>query len=124
MAIEITQPLKYESSKPNFERDRIDSSDVNFFSSQNPLVITTEEANRFAKILDVGHIVWDVKTEKHYIFKKNTLNGIDNYYFENISPKTVEYILNGYSDNSEVLTLTHSINVNTYDINKSNINQQ
>lgn len=109
MAIEITQPLKYESSKPNFERDRIDSSDVNFFSSQNPLVITTEEANRFAKILDVGHIVWDVKTEKHYIFKKNETG----YYFENISPKTVEYILNGYSDDSEILTLTHSINVNT-----------
>ena len=123
MAIEITQPLKYESNKPNFERDRIDSSDTNFFSSQNPLVITTEEGNRFAKILDVGHIVWDVKTEKHYIFKKNILNGIDNYYFENISPKTVEYILNGYSENSEILTLTHSINVNTYDINQSEISQ-
>ena len=63
MSIRITQPFSFDSKKPNFERDIINSST---FESQDPLFLNTNERNTLAGRYDVGHIVWDVNTRRHY----------------------------------------------------------
>lgn len=64
MSIKITQPFSFDSKRPNFERDVIDSSTR--FVSQDPLVLTDMEKMSLAADYDVGHIVWDTYTSKHY----------------------------------------------------------
>lgn len=64
MSIKITQPFSFDSKRPNFERDAIDSSSL--FVSQNPMDLTIDERIALAANYDVGHIVWDTYTSKHY----------------------------------------------------------
>lgn len=64
MSIKITQPFSFDSKRPNFERDVIDSSSL--FVSQNPLDLTSAERIALAENYDVGHIVWDTYTSIHY----------------------------------------------------------
>lgn len=64
MSIKITQPFSFDSKRPNFERDVIDSSSL--FVSQNPLDLTSDERIALASNYDVGHIVWDTYTSIHY----------------------------------------------------------
>lgn len=63
MSIPITQPFSFDSQKPNFERDVINSS---VFVSQDPLILSSSEESAIAQKYDVGHIVWDENTRKHY----------------------------------------------------------
>lgn len=70
MSIKITQPFSFDSKRPNFERDVIDSSSL--FASQNPLNLTDAERMSLAANYDVGHIVWDTHTSKHYGVAQST----------------------------------------------------
>ena len=63
MSIRITQPFAFDSQKPNFERDNINSSE---FESQSPLELTSEEEEDLSDKYDIGHIVWDINTRYHY----------------------------------------------------------
>lgn len=63
MSIKITQPFSFDSQKPNFERDVINSS---LFESQSPLSLNSDESAEIGSKYDVGHIVWDINTRKHY----------------------------------------------------------
>lgn len=63
MSIKITQPFSFDSRKPNFERDVIDSS---VFVSGTPLFLNSTEESEISQKYDVGHIVWDTNTRKHY----------------------------------------------------------
>lgn len=66
MSIKITQPFSFDSRKPNFERDVINSSE---FYSQNPLILNQTEEESLSQKYDIGHIVWDINTRKHYRFE-------------------------------------------------------
>lgn len=63
MSIRITQPFAFDSQKPNFERDVINSSE---FVSQDPLDLSKNEETEISNKYDVGHIVWDINTRHHY----------------------------------------------------------
>ena len=63
MSIKITQPFSFDSQRPNFDRGVINSST---FESQDPLNLTRTESDGIGEVYDVGHIVWDVNTRRHY----------------------------------------------------------
>lgn len=63
MSIKITQPFSFDSRLPNFERDIIDSSQ---FIGQGPLNLDDADRTMLAAKYDIGHIVWDTATSKHY----------------------------------------------------------
>lgn len=63
MSIKITQPFEFNSQQPNFERDVINSS---LFLSGNPLILSDTEQVELGENYDVGHIVWDINTRRHY----------------------------------------------------------
>ena len=63
MSIKITHPFEFNSQQPNFERDVINSS---LFVSRDPLFLEDDEQNNIGDKYDVGHIVWDINTRKHY----------------------------------------------------------
>jgi len=63
MSIRITQPFAFDSQKPNFDRDNINSSE---FESQSPLKLTSDEEEDLSNRYDIGHIVWDINTRYHY----------------------------------------------------------
>jgi hypothetical protein len=65
MAIKITRPFEYESKEPNFERDRIDARQ---YSNNNPMRLTAEERAAEAAKYDIGHVVYDGYTDRHYIW--------------------------------------------------------
>lgn len=63
MSIKITQPFEFNSQQPNFERDVINSG---LFVSRDPLVLSGDEQIQIGEKYDVGHIVWDINTRRHY----------------------------------------------------------
>ena len=63
MSIKIIQPFEFNSQQPNFERDVINSS---LFLSGNPLILSDAEQVELGENYDVGHIVWDINTRRHY----------------------------------------------------------
>lgn len=57
--------IDYESKLPNFERDEIDSSS---YASQSPMKLTASEIAGLSEKYDIGHVVYDTKTERHYVW--------------------------------------------------------
>lgn len=76
MGIKITNPFSFNSNKPNFERDIINSE---LFESKYPFVLTVDERANLGKTYDVGHRVWDIYTKKEYTVLNTEVNG-ENYY--------------------------------------------
>ena len=66
MAIKTTQPFSFNSKLPNFERDTIDS--LNDYYNHHPLRLTTTERYEANNKYDVGHIVYDKYTTRHYVW--------------------------------------------------------
>ena len=66
MAINITQPFGFDSKLPNFERDTINS--LNDYYNHHPLKLKPDELTETAAKYDIGHIVYDTYTMKHYVW--------------------------------------------------------
>ena len=107
MSIKITQPFSFDSKRPNFERDVIDSSSL--FASQNPLNLTDGERMSLAANYDVGHIVWDTYTSKHYGVAQSTTGANEcvlvELDFTNTTLSGVAYCSTGASDAAKVGTM-------------------
>lgn len=78
MGIKLTNPLVFDSQKPNFERDVIDTATG--FTNVGKLVPTNQAY--YGSKYDVGHIVWDVYTQKNYRFEYSG----GSYYFAPLEP--------------------------------------
>ena len=65
MAIKTTQPFSFNSKLPNFERDVINATS---YHSNNPLLLDHEELMNAAATYDIGHIVFDEHTKRHYVW--------------------------------------------------------
>lgn len=76
MSIKITNPFSFNSNKPNFDRDIINSE---LFESKYPFILTDEERHNLGKSYDIGHIVWDTYTKKEYRVLNTEVNG-ESYY--------------------------------------------
>lgn len=102
MGIKITNSFSFNSNKPNFERDVINSE---LFESKYPFILTDEERNNLGKSYDIGHIVWDTYTKKEYIVLSTEVNG-ETYYC--LGYQTVQFIEN----NNEVDTTNGILTLN------------
>lgn len=104
MSIKITTPFSFKSNKPNFERDIINSE---LFESKYPFILTDEERNNLGNNYDIGHIVWDIYTKKHYIVLSTEVNG-ETYYC--LGYQTVQVIQNNpeVDEINGILTLSNN----------------
>lgn len=86
MSIPITQPFKFDSDRPNFDRDVINSATD--FESANPNVLTNDERAALGTKYDIGHIVWDTSTKRHYAVDEKTVVGVNMVYLRLLGPTT------------------------------------
>lgn len=84
MSINITNSIHFNSKKPNFERDCINSAIL--FESQTPLNLTVDESKVLLTKYDIGHIVWDTNTKKRYSFESKQVAGETLGYFKPMDP--------------------------------------
>lgn len=104
MGIKITNPFSFNSNKPNFERDVINSE---LFESKYPFILTDEERNKLGESYDIGHIVWDTYTKKEYRVLSTEVNG-ETYYC--LGYQTVQIIQNNpeVDEINGILTLSNN----------------
>lgn len=107
MAIKITQPFQFDSTNPNFERDIIDSSQ---FASGDPFVISSVESDSLSKKYDIGHVVWDSNTRRHYVILPAVI-GDKTYYCLGV-PTASNTIQKLNEVNNEILYLKDELEIN------------
>ena len=107
MGIKITNPFSFNSNKPNFERDIINSE---LFESKYPFVLTVDERANLGKTYDVGHRVWDIYTKKEYTVLNTEVNGENYYCLGHLSFHNKTVTQNEIYETNGVLTLNNGNN--------------
>ena len=108
MGIKINNSFSFNSNKPNFERDIINSE---LFESKYPFVLTVDERANLGKTYDIGHRVWDIYTKKEYTVLNTEVNGENYYCLGHLSFHNKTVTQNEIDETNGILTLNNGNNV-------------